>query len=633
MKKIKFRVTEECIGCRACVEVSPRHFEMNREGKAFVKVQPVTPEEVSSCREAKEACPVEAIEEIRDVEAPVRPVMGQDNVKEVLDRYPELKEVLIHLSPKFKRIQSPLLYQTLARFASFRDAANATGVSLCEILHVINRYLGIEESLVDKMPECISQAREEKLPAGTEITWQESQERYIYNEGSRDLLALKIRQLKPGENIVILSVERPDILIKVAHGMGMKFHLEEGKEYRLSVYNPATSGKRESSDWQHRKESFEVMDVRDMEVDPFSRIMEKAYSMKEDEGFTLVQRFEPFPIINMLRELGFESLTEKLDDNEFRIYFYKTRQKEEEVAERKGEVEIVLQSATPVAYPLILRMMQSDVIRRTFHIRELKVWKETEKHLNWIVNGKADISFSALITSSKLKDAGVKFPALVVWDNFVLLTRYPARDLKDVQGREIRLPLFSEAPPAKITRYLIRGKGLDPDQFHFIFGEPFGRPEEIFEDFVTGKADTVVLREPEASYALRVLRDRGEEVSEIPFNRIWNELNPGFGSFPNAGVMIKEEFLKDHPEESRIFLEELKKAVDWINTHRSEAAAMSSGPMSQPKDRLELFLERVNFEYVDGEAMRKKIRQYFEILIRHDILQAELDEKFWKMFE
>ena len=604
---------------------------MNHEGKAFVKAQPVTVPELENCRMAKEACPVEAIvEETADV-LQEQPVMGHDNVKATLDRYPELKDLLIALSPAFKKIQSPILYNTLARFASFRDAAKATGVSLCEILHVINRHLGIEDSLVDKMPECIQQAGEEKLPAGSDLTWQESVERYIYNDGSRDLLALKIKQLKPGGNLVILSVERPDLLIKIAHGLGMKFHLEEGKEYRLSVYNPAVSRKRTATGWHSRMETFPVLDVRDMEIDPFDRIMERAYSLKEDEGFVLVQRFEPYPIINMLKESGFESVTKKVKEGEFRIYFYKSQQ-EEQVPESTGGLEIVLQSATPVAYPVILRMMQSDRIRRTFHIKEMKVWRETEKHLNWIVNGKADISFSALITSSKLKEAGVKMPALVVWDNFVLLTRYPVRGFEDVRGHEIRMPLFAEAPPAKITRYLIAGKGMDPEEFRFVYGEPFGRPEEIFEDFVTGRADTVVLREPEASYAIKVLQDREQQVSEIPFNKVWNELNPGFGSFPNAGVMIKESFMKEHPEESRLFLEELKAAIEWINGHRKEAAIMSSGPMSRPHEQLELFLNRVNFEYVDGERMRKKIGDYFDILIRHNILQTVMDEKLQQMF-
>ena len=91
MKRTRFRVTGECIGCRACVEVSPRHFEMNSEEKAYVKVQPLSENEIKSCRSAMEACPVEAIVE-EPVEAVAeRPVMGHDNVKEILDKYPELK--------------------------------------------------------------------------------------------------------------------------------------------------------------------------------------------------------------------------------------------------------------------------------------------------------------------------------------------------------------------------------------------------------------------------------------------------------------------------------------------------------------------------------------------------------------
>ncbi len=631
-KRYRFRVTEECIGCRACVEVSPRHFDMNNEGRAYVRAQPVTEEEVASCREAKGICPVGAIVEEQVEVSSVRPVMGRDNVKEVLDRHPELKDVLVRLSPKFKRIQSPVLYHTLARFATFRDAARATGVSLCEILHTINRSLGVEKELVDQMPECISQsAAQEALPPSSPLTWQEGPERFIYDEGSRDLLALRIQRLRPGESIVILSVERPDLLIRIAHGLGMKYHLDKNKEYRLSIHNPRTIPEVSGGDWLALREHFPVLDVRNMHVDPFDRIMEEAYRTPEGKGFTLVQRFEPFPIINMLQEMGFVSHTEKVNEEEFRIYFYHTpaTEKNDTVGPR---LEIVLQSATPVAYPVILRLMQSDRIRRTFHIKEMKVWKETEKHLGWVINGKADISFSALITATRLKDAGVRFPALVVWDNFVMLTRYPARDLADVQGHEIRMPLFSEAPPAKITRYLIRGKGLDPEDFRFVYGEPFGRPEEIFEAFVTGRADTVVLREPEASYTLAVMRDRGEEVWEIPFNRLWNELNPGFDSFPNAGVLIKESFAQAHPEETRLFLEELKKAIEWINAHRQETAAMAAGPMSQPPERLELFLERVRFEYVEGDPMREKVRKYFDILIRNKILDASLDEEFWKMF-
>jgi NitT/TauT family transport system substrate-binding protein len=93
-----------------------------------------------------------------------------------------------------------------------------------------------------------------------------------------------------------------------------------------------------------------------------------------------------------------------------------------EVQENK-KVDVVIQLATPVAYPVIMKLLQSERIRKNLNIKELKVWEETEKHLAWITNKKADISFSALITAAKLKSSDIKIPALFVWDNFVLLTK------------------------------------------------------------------------------------------------------------------------------------------------------------------------------------------------------------------
>lgn len=57
-----YYVNEECIACDACLLAAPKHFEMNEEeGYAFVKKQPETSEEKADCKEALEACPVQAI--------------------------------------------------------------------------------------------------------------------------------------------------------------------------------------------------------------------------------------------------------------------------------------------------------------------------------------------------------------------------------------------------------------------------------------------------------------------------------------------------------------------------------------------------------------------------------------------
>jgi NitT/TauT family transport system substrate-binding protein len=629
----KYTVSDECIGCRACVEVAENNFDMNDDNMAFLKKQPETEKEIELCNEALEVCPVDAIsfDEISDSDVP-EPVVAGSNIKETLDKYPELKQVLIELSPKFKRMQNVALYNTLARFANFNDAAKITGLSVCEILHTINKFLGTESALLQKMPECLEKYQETIDSESVSIDWEESKERYIYNNIIIEELVTKISELGSQENIVVLSIDKPNELLKVAKGLGFKFNLEQHREYRLSIFNPATE-KDKAIPWQERKDEFEILDVRAMTTDPFDIIIKRAYEIPEDSGFVLVQRFEPHPMINMLAEMGFEHLTVPKGYNEFWIYFHKKQLSEEDKAAAGDKVDAVIQSATPVAYPVIMRLLQSERIRKSINIKELKVWEETEKHLAWITNGKADISFSALITAAKLKSYDIKIPALFVWDNFVLLTRYEAKGFEDIKGKDVYTPLFEEAPPAKITKYLIQASGLNPDEYNFVYGKPFGRPEEIYKDFVIGKAETVILREPEASYAIKIMQDRGEHISVISFNKIWNEINPGFGSFPNAGLVVKGEFMRQYPEQSRIFLEELKSAIDWVNAHRTEAAKLSFDMMRQPVDRIRLFLKRVNFDYVSGDKLIEKVKQYFDILNEQEIVDIKIDDEFINIFK
>jgi NitT/TauT family transport system substrate-binding protein len=627
----RYNISEECIGCRACVEVASNNFVMNDTNKACIKKQPENDSEKSQCKEALDICPVNAIytDEADNTEN-IAAVLGMSNIKATFDKYPELKNVLIDLSPKFKRMLNPALYNTLVRFADFNDAAKVSGISICEILHTINKFLGVEDKLLKSMPNCIQKITDEIESKSVALTWEESTERYIYNNNTVDELIQKVSNLAPQQNIVIISEEKPNELLKVADGLDLIFNIEKDEKYRVSIIN--SQNIKETIPWQERKDKFEILDVRSMTTDPFNIIIKKAYEVAENSGFILIQRFEPLPLINMLSEMGFEHVTEQKESGEFWIYLYKMLSEEDQDKTTSSKIDVVIQSATPVAYPVMMRLLQSKKIREHINIKELKVWEETEKHLAWITSGKADISFSALITSAKLRNSDIKIPALFVWDNFVLLSRCKADSFEDIIGKEIYTPLFEEAPPAKITKYLIKASGLDPNDFKFVFGKPFGRPEEIYTDFISGKADTIILREPEASYAIKVMQDRNTDISVISYNEIWNKINPGFGSFPNAGVVLKGEFTRKHPELTKVFLEELKSSIDWVNKNKKASAELSFDMMRQPVDRIELFLDRVNFNYVDGETLTNKVKQYFDTLNRHDVVEINIDDDFLNIF-
>jgi len=626
----KYKVSEECIGCRACVEVAGDNFEINDDNIAYLKKQPANPIELMHCDESIKVCPVDAISAYEsDVDDLPDAILAKSNIKATLDKHPELKQVLMDLSPKFKRMQKPALYNTLARFANFNDAAKITGLSVCEILHTMNQHLGVEFKLLKSMPECINKAAYNIEDKSVVINWDESPERYIYNNNTVEELVDMVSNLLPQQNIVVISVEKPNELLKVASGLNLIYNIEKAREYRVSIFNP----KKEELivAWQDRKEDFEIFDARKLS-DPFDAILKKSNEIEEDDGFKLIQQFEPKPMIKMLSEMGFEHVTDKKSDDEVWTYLYKKISEKDEKENISSKIDVVIQSATPVAYPVITKLLQSDRIKNIVNIKELKVWEETEKHLAWISNGKADISFSALITSAKLRNSDIKIPALFVWDNFVLLTRYKASGFEDIVGKDIYTPLFEEAPPAKIAKYLIGASGLNPDDYNFVFGKPFGRPEEIYKDFVTGKADTVILREPEASFAIKMMQDRGEDISEISFNKIWNEVNAGYGSFPNAGVVLKGEFVRKYPEQAKVFLDELKSAINWLNDNRKASAELSFDMMGQSVDKVELFLDRVNFEYVDGEPLKEKVKQYFDVLNKNKIVDMNIDEDFLNIF-
>lgn len=58
----KFYVDRQCIDCDVCRDTSPENFTRNDEnGYSYVYKQPEDEAELARCREAVDACPVEAI--------------------------------------------------------------------------------------------------------------------------------------------------------------------------------------------------------------------------------------------------------------------------------------------------------------------------------------------------------------------------------------------------------------------------------------------------------------------------------------------------------------------------------------------------------------------------------------------
>jgi len=370
-------------------------------------------------------------------------------------------------------------------------------------------------------------------------------------------------------------------------------------------------------DWLERI-SFQRIDARELQGFFLPQIIQASKALPKSGGIKVIQSFEPFPLYAVMEKEGWRHFTEKISDTEYHIYFIRFQQRpaaEKKVAPVVGKkIPVVIQSATPVVYPVILRLMQSPELQDTMEVKELKVWDETEKHLGWIVSGKADISFSAIIASANLlgKENDIKLATVSVWDNFYIVTRgYRARSFSDLKGRKIYMPLFRKAPPAQVTQFLMRSFGENPDDYEFVYGEPFGRPEEMAAQLINGEIDTALIREPEVSYALHVNSDIQIAFS---YSELWKKLKPKSHGLPNAGLAFKGQFLRDNPQLVKLFLRETNKAIAWVKQNPKQAAQLSFEAMGHSYQEVRLFLQRVHFNNLPAFSVRDEIYDYLGIL-------------------
>ncbi len=83
-----------------------------------------------------------------------------------------------------------------------------------------------------------------------------------------------------------------------------------------------------SKEWENKKDLFDVVDVRKLTGNFLPGILKKAGQIEVGEGISVIQSFEPIPLYSAMADLGFEHITEKVSDSEYRVYFCRIEHKE-----------------------------------------------------------------------------------------------------------------------------------------------------------------------------------------------------------------------------------------------------------------------------------------------------------------
>jgi uncharacterized protein (DUF2249 family) len=111
-------------------------------------------------------------------------------------------------------------------------------------------------------------------------------------------------------------------------------------------------------EWMKNRDKFVVKDVRELKGNFLPAILKKADNLKLGEGLCIIQSFEPIPLYSALAEMGFEHETEKISDNEYRVYFCKVT-----VPERESDTEMPFKPTAIVNFNTIDPALADNVVK------------------------------------------------------------------------------------------------------------------------------------------------------------------------------------------------------------------------------------------------------------------------------
>lgn len=147
--------------------------------------------------------------------------------------------------------------------------------------------------------------------------------------------------------------------------------------------------------WESKKDSFPVIDVRRLMNNFLPMILKKAQQVKIGDGLCVVQTFEPKPLYSALKDLGFEHVTEKVSENEYRAYFYRG---EERMITFESGADMPFKPTAILNYKFIDDMLAGNIVNFWEQI-----WEKEDPRID--LKTKLLLSMSNAVGASRFRQA------------------------------------------------------------------------------------------------------------------------------------------------------------------------------------------------------------------------------------
>ena len=179
----------------------------------------------------------------------------------------------------------------------------------------------------------------------------------------------------------------------------------------------------------------------------------------------------------------------------------------------------------------------------------------------------------------------------------------------DVHVRRLREKLeLDPANPEYILNYLLTQNGLDPAADVTI--EWKSEPSEIVAQMAAEDHVIAMLPQPFVTVAQSKFDDL---TIRLDLTKEWDALDNG-SQLNTAGLVVRTEFAKEHPEAVAAFLKEYAASTQYVNENVSEAAQLVAQYDIVEAAVAEKAIPYCNIVCITGEEMKSSVQGYFQVL-------------------
>jgi uncharacterized protein (DUF2249 family) len=265
-------------------------------------------------------------------------INANTKIAAILKQDPAALEAIISISPKFNKLRNPLLRKLMASRTSINMASKVGGCSVNDFFEKL-KPLGF---VADKTVAI----EKEDVPGTTASFMQNIDKKNIIEldvrpviEAGKDpfnIIIGKIKQLKTGEILKLITGFEPVPLIQILSKQGFEYYVETINDNLANTYFHKTTDsigevavKKTSEDWNDVlmkfKNNLVSVDVRHLEMPmPMMTILEALEKLQDDQALFVYHKRIPVFLLPELSERKFDYRIKEISDGEIHLIIFKS---------------------------------------------------------------------------------------------------------------------------------------------------------------------------------------------------------------------------------------------------------------------------------------------------------------------